>query len=161
MTAEQILIMLATAVLSFFSGRAQSMANKHDEAVAKKEQLFLEMLENQKKFIAWQEEINNQNTEMKREIKSLQNGVDRICRGGLVLLRDRIIQSCRAFIERGSITITARNNIRDMYKCYHDEFGGNGDGEYFFDEMMNLPIDQDVPIVSPFDVGGGHNDRKN
>ena len=29
--------MLATAVLSFFSGRAQSMANKHDEAVAKKE----------------------------------------------------------------------------------------------------------------------------
>ena len=48
-----------------------------------------------------------------------------------------------------------------MYKCYHDEFGGNGDGEYFFDEMMNLPIDQDVPIVSPFDVGGGHSDRKN
>ena len=161
MTAEQILIMLATAVLSFFSGRAQSMANKHDEAVAKKEQLFLEMLENQKKFISWQEEINRQNTEMKREIKSLQHGVDRICQGGLVLLRDRIIQSCRAFIERGSITITARNNIRDMYKCYHDEFGGNGDGEYFFDEMMNLPIDQDVPIVSPFDVGGGHSDRKN
>ena len=161
MTAEQILIMLATAVLSFFSGRAQSMANKHDEAVAKKEQLFLEMLENQKKFISWQEEINRQNTEMKREIKSLQHGVDHICQGGLVLLRDRIIQSCRAFIERGSITITARNNIRDMYKCYHDEFGGNGDCEYFYDEMMNLPIDQDVPIVSPFDVGGGHSDRKN
>ena len=98
---------------------------------------------------------------MKKEIKALKIGVDRICQGGLVLLRDRIIQSCRAFIERGSITITARNNIRDMYKCYHDEFGGNGDGEYFFDEMMNLPIDQDVPIVSPFDVGGGHSDRKN
>ena len=161
MTAEQILIMLATAALSFFSGRAQSMANKHDEAVAKKEQLFLEMMENQKKFIAWQEEINRQNTEMKREIKSLQNGVDRICQGGLVLLRDRIIQSCRAFIERGSITITARNNIRDMYKCYHDEYGGNGDGEYFFYEMMNLPVDQDVPIVSHFDAGGEGSDRKN
>ena len=98
---------------------------------------------------------------MKWEIKSLQHGVDRICQCGLVLLRDRIIQSCWAFMERGSITITARNNIRDMYKCYHDEFGGNGDGEYFFDEMMNLPIDQDVPIVSPFDVGGGRSDRKN
>ena len=35
MTTEQILIMLATAVLSFFSGRAQSMANKHDAAVAR------------------------------------------------------------------------------------------------------------------------------
>ncbi|ORT99030.1 hypothetical protein D081_2209 [Anaerovibrio sp. JC8] len=161
MTSEQILIMLATAVLSFFSGRAQSMANKHDEAVAKKEQLFMEMMENQKKFIAWQEEINNQNAEMKKEIRALQLGVDRICKGGLVLLRDRIIQSCRAFIERGSITITARNNIRDMYKCYHDEFKGNGDGEYFYEEMMNLPVDQDVPIVSHFDVGGGHSDRKN
>ena len=32
---------------------------------------------------------------------------------------------------------------------------------YFIDEMMNLPIDQDVPIVSTFDVGGGHSDRKN
>ena len=154
MTAEQILMLLATAALSFFSGRAQSIANKHDEAVAKKEQLFLEMMENQKKFIAWQEEINKQNAEMKREIKALKTGVDRICRGGLVLLRDRIIQSCRAFIERGSITITARNNIREMYKCYHDEFNGNGDGEYYYTEMMGLPVDQDVTIISHFDAGG-------
>ena len=47
-----------------------------------------------------------------------------------------------------------------MYKCYHDEFNGNGDGEYYFKEMMQLPVDQDVPIVSHFDVGGSH-DRKN
>ena len=77
---------------------------------------------------------------MKWEIKSLQHGVDRICQGGLVLLRYRIIQSCWAFMERGSTTITARNNIRDMYKCYHDEFGGNGNCEHFYDEMMKLQI---------------------
>ena len=154
MTIEQILIIVFTALLSFFSGRAQSMANRHDEAVAKKEQLFIEMMENQKKFLAWQEEINKQNAEMSREIKELNACVNRIANGGLVLLRDRIIQSCRAFIERGSITITARNNIRDMYKCYHDEYGGNGDGEYYYSEMMSLPVDQDVPIVSHFDIGG-------
>ena len=160
MTMEQILIMLFTALLSFFSGRAQSMANKHDEAVAKKEQLFYEMMENQKKFIAWQEEINKQNNEMRREIRELKVCMNRISKGGLVLLRDRIIQSCRAFIERGAITITARNNIRDMFKCYHDEFGGNGDGEFYYNEMMSLPVDQDVPIVSHFDIGGGIHDRK-
>ena len=154
MTIEQILIIVFTALLSFFSGRAQSMANRHDEAVAKKEQLFAEMMENQKKFLAWQEEINKQNAEMSREIKELNTCVNRIAKGGLVLLRDRIIQSCRAFIERGPITITARNNIRDMYKCYHDEYGGNGDGEYYYSEMMSLPVDQDVPIVSHFDIGG-------
>lgn len=154
MTIEQILIILFTALLSFFSGRAQSMANRHDEAVAQKEQLFTDVVENQKKFLMWQEEINKQNAEMRREIKELKAGVDSIAKGGLVLLRDRIIQSCRAFIERGSITITARNNIRDMYKCYHDEYGGNGDGEYYYSEMMSLPVDQDVPIVSHFDIRG-------
>lgn len=161
MTAEQILIMLATAALSFFSGRAQNMANKHDAAVEAKEQLFQDMLEHQKQFIAWQKEINKQNAEMRRELKDLSTCVNRIASGGLALLRDRIIQSCRAFIERGKINITARNNIRDMYKCYHDEFNGNGDGEYYFKEMMELPVDQDVPIVSHFDIGGDVNDRKN
>ena len=37
----------------------------------------------------------------------------------------------------------------------------NGDGEFYFQQiMMELPVDQDVPIVSHFDVGGSH-DRKN
>ena len=161
MTTEQILIMLATAALSFFSGRAQSMANKHDAAVEAKEKLFQDMLDNQKQFIAWQKEINKQNAEMRQELKELRESVNRIASGGLVLLRDRIIQTCRAFIERGKITITARNNIRDMYKCYHDEFNGNGDGEYYYNEMMGLPIDQDVPIVSHFPLGGESYDRKN
>ena len=106
-------------------------------------------------------EMNKQNAEMRQELKELRVSVNRIASGGLVLLRDRIIQSCRAFIERGKITITARNNIRDMYKCYHDEFNGNGDGEYYYNEMMGLPIDQDVPIVSNFPLGGEVYDRKN
>ena len=72
MTTEQILIMLATAALSFFSGRAQSMANKHDAAVEAKEKLFQDMLENQKQFIAWQKEINKQNAEMRQELKELR-----------------------------------------------------------------------------------------
>ena len=161
MTTEQILIMLATAALSFFSGRAQSMANRHDAAVEAKEKLFQDMLENQKQFIAWQEEINKQNAEMRKELKELRECMNRIASGGLALLKDRIIQSCRAFIERGKITITARNNIRSMYKCYHDDFNGNGDGEYYFNEMMALPVDPDVPIISHFSLGGESYDRKN
>lgn len=56
------------------------------------------MLEHQKQLIAWQKEINKQNSEMRRELKDLSTCVNRIASGGLVLLRDRIIQSCRLLL---------------------------------------------------------------
>lgn len=37
----------------------------------------------------------------------------------------------------------------------------NGDGEFYFQQMMGLTIDQDVPIVSHFGIGGDGHDRKN
>lgn len=156
MTTEQILMMIFTAVLSFLSGRAQIMANRHDEATARKEAQFQQLIEQQKEFADWQEKIASQVAELDKNLNNISHCADRLKEGGLILLRDRIIQSCRIFIERGSITMTARNNIREMYKVYHDEFDGNGDGEYYFKWMMKLPIDADVPLVSHFECGGKH-----
>ena len=156
MTTEQILMMIITAVLSFLSDRPQSMANKHDEAAARKEEQFQRLLDQQREFSAWQDKVAKQTAELDKKLSHISRCADRLKEGGLILLRDRIIQSCRVFIERGSITMTARNNIREMYKCYHDEFGGNGDGEFYFKEMMELPIDKDVPMISSF--GGVRHD---
>ena len=160
MNVEQFIIIAFTALLSFLSGRAQNIASRHDEESAKKQEQFQHIIEQQREFSLWQANITKQIKELDRKLGLISICTDRLRDGGLILLRDRIIQSCRIFIERGAIPITARNNIRDMYKCYHDEFNGNGDGEYYFKEMMELPVDQDVPIVSHFDVGGSH-DTKN
>ena len=148
-------------LLSFLSGRAQNIASRHDEETAKKQEQFQHIIEQQRDFSLWQADITNQINELDRKLGLISRCTDRLRDGGLILLRDRIIQYCRIFIEGGSIPITARNNIRDMYKCYHDEFDGNGDGEFYFQQMMGLPIDQDVPIVSHFGIGGDGHDRKN
>ena len=150
MGTEQVIAMLATAVIGFFSGRLQKMADKHGEEVERRERAFLEMRENQRRLLEWQAKMEEQNAKTHKELEHLRSEIKRISNGELVLLRDRIIQSCRTFIKRGRITITARNNIKSMYKSYHDDFGGNGDGEYYFCEMMKLTVDNDVPMVSPF-----------
>lgn len=161
MNVEQLIVIAFTVLLSFLSGRAQNIASRHDEETAKKQEQFQHIIEQQRDFSLWQADITNQINELDRKLGLISRCTDRLRDGGLILLRDRIIQSCRIFIERGSIPITARNNIRDMYKCYHDEFDGNGDGEFYFQQMMGLPIDQDVPIVSHFGIGGDGHDRKN
>lgn len=161
MNVEQLIVIAFTALLSFLSGRAQNIASRHDEETAKKQEQFQHIIEQQRDFSLWQADITNQINELDRKLGFISRCTDRLRDGGLILLRDRIIQSCRIFIERGSIPITARNNIRDMYKCYHDEFDGNGNGEFYFQQMMGLPIDQDVPIVSHFGIGGDGHDRKN
>lgn len=161
MNVEQLIVIAFTALLSFLSGRAQNIASRHDDETAKKQEQFQHIIEQQRDFSLWQADITNQINELDRKLGLISRCTDRLRDGGLILLRDRIIQSCRIFIERGSIPITARNNIRDMYKCYHDEFDGNGDGEFYFQQMMGLPIDQDVPMVSHFGIGGDGHDRKN
>lgn len=143
----QILLMLAAAALSYATGRAQAKAKKEDEKKDAKEKILKEMADNYKRLVDGQEELLKHYREIKLELQEVKRSNKRLKEGGLVLLRDRIIQSCRVFIERGSVTLTARNNIRDMYKVYHDEFDGNGDGEYYFTQMEKLPID-DIPIVS-------------
>ena len=161
MNVEQLIVIAFTALLSFLSGRAQNIASRHDAESAKKQEQFQHIIEQQREFSLWQADITNQINELDRKLGLISRCTDRLRDGGLILLKDRIIQSCRIFIERGSIPITARNNIRDMYKCYHDEFDGNGDGEFYFQQMMGLPIDQDVPMVSHFGIGGDGHDRKN
>ena len=69
------------------------------------------------------------------------------------ILRDRIIQSCRVFVERGSINLTAKENICEMYKWY-TAMGGNGTCKYYFTEMDNLPV-ENTPTVPR--VGGNAN----
>ena len=36
--------------------------------------------------------------------------------------------------------ITERNRITEMYRIYHDEFAGNGEGEFYYNEMMEIPV---------------------
>lgn len=93
--------------------------------------------------------------ELHNDIRDLNLQLDTLKHSLKSIIRDRIIQSCRVFIERGSIPLTAKENICDMYKWY-SALGGNGTCKYYFTEMDNLPVDNTptVPRVDISEEGG-------
>ena len=63
--------------------------------------------------------------------KAIENGVK-------ALLRDRIIQSCNNYREKGYCPIYARDSINNLFKEYK-ELGGNGTIEALVNETRELP----------------------
>ena len=57
----------------------------------------------------------------------------------VAMLRDRIIQSCRFFIKKGSVPAFERENIEKMYIAYH-ALGGNDIASDIYRKIRELPI---------------------
>ena len=57
----------------------------------------------------------------------------------VAILRDRIIQSCRFFIKKGSIPAFERESIERMYNAYHS-LGGNDIASDIYRQMRELPL---------------------
>lgn len=76
---------------------------------------------------------------IKTDMEKYTSRINKVIDGGLALLRDRILQSCRNFIEKGSTSYVARENITEMYKAYHN-YGGNGVVTRYYEEFMKLPV---------------------
>lgn len=82
-----------------------------------------------------EELAKRQQIEAERDLKieQLQDGIRAV-------LRDRILQSCNYFIERGSITPLALENITLMHDSYK-ELHGNGLCDKQFEAVYALPIE--------------------
>ena len=63
--------------------------------------------------------------------KALDNGMR-------ALLRDRIIQACDHYFEKGFLPLYARENIQSMYDAYHG-LGGDGIITDMVKRVMALP----------------------
>lgn len=146
---SSIFILIASGLIGYIKG----YIDKYSRTSAEKEKMFNELIESYKKLLEQNEENKKQHDELTERIKEIAEVVQRLTAGGKVLLRDRIIESCRVFLERGSISHMAKNNISEMYHWYHDELNGNGLGELFYQRMNELPIvDDDMPIVSKINL---------
>lgn len=85
--------------------------------------------------IQMEEMAKKQQREAERDliIEHLQDGIRAV-------LRDRILQSCNHFIEKGSITPLALENITMMHDSYK-ELHGNGLCDKQFEAVYALPIE--------------------
>lgn len=158
MTFEQIVILaigaFITAIIQAIVSRFQKLHEQHQEEQKERDKTvdglvvkIDDALEELKQF----EELHEDIRDLSLQLDTLKHSIKSI-------LRDRIIQSCRVFIERGSITLTAKENICGMYKWY-SALGGNGTCKYYFTEMDNLPVDNTptVPRVKIPEEGGNLN----
>lgn len=85
-----------------------------------------------KKRDAKQEEIRKQNAEMERQNKAIMLGVQAI-------LRDRLLQGYRHYIDKGFAEYDDRENMENIYAQYH-ALGANGVMDDMRDKFRSLPM---------------------
>ena len=78
-----------------------------------------------------QEEIAKQNDEMEKQNKAIMLGVQAI-------LRDRLLQGYRHYIDKGWADYDDRENLENIYKQYH-ALGANGVMDDMRDQFRRLP----------------------
>jgi hypothetical protein len=144
---------VVTGIVGYIFGYIKDTSVRHRVEKEKQYTHEIERDEAIKTIMLRQEELSEQFKELSKQVVSLEATVQHVTNGGKVLLRDRIIQSCRVFIEKGSITLAARTNISDMYHWYHDELHGNGLGEVYYNKMLELKIvDDGIPTTSHLEL---------
>ena len=127
------------------------IADRADEEKAHREQLLKELTSNNERLTADVRELKERYERLEEKLADMQTTMNNVANGGLAMLKDRLLQSCNYFIKRGSITLTAKNNLKSLYHYYHDVFHQNGDGQEYYETMCQLPV-EDMPIISKFDL---------
>lgn len=58
----------------------------------------------------------------------------------LAITHDKLVYLGKTYQKRGAITLAEQNNMKMLYKPYHDGLGGNSDGEGYYTYCMHLPV---------------------
>ena len=61
--------------------------------------------------------------------------------GMQAILRDRIIDSYKRYMDKGYYPIYAQENVRRLYEQYHN-LGGNGTATHLVEELESLPTER-------------------
>ena len=142
-------------IFSFLKEQKQ----KHEDEQKAKDAIIDALMKNNQELLEWRRAMEVENQLLKKELQAILYQIKQITDSDLIILKDRIIQSCRFFIGKGSITMSARENIADMYSCYK-EMGGNGTCKIVFEEAMKLEISDLVNVDHPDNYGHYHLDNE-
>jgi hypothetical protein len=79
--------------------------------------------------------------EMAAKIEFMQAKIECMQDGLMSILRDRILQSCGHYIDKGAIDPLALENINRMHDSYK-ALGGNGLCDHQYEAIKNLPLEE-------------------
>lgn len=135
-----IIVGIVRCMYSFWKEQRE----KYEQEQRTKNNIIQALMKNNEELIDWRKDMEQRHIQLEQELQSINQYLQKVSHSDLILMRDRILQSCRYFISQGYVTITARENITEMFHCYTD-IGGNGTCKMMYEQMLELPIKEVVP----------------
>ena len=134
-----VITTVVAGLIKFMYSFLKEQRDKHEQEQRTKNNIIAALMKNNEELIEWRKDIEEKNSRIEQELISINSQIKKINHSDLILMKDRILQSCRYFISKGYITMSARENITEMYDCYKD-MGGNGVGKMMYEHAMKLPV---------------------
>ena len=82
-------------------------------------------------------------SDIEKAVSNINQRIDMIAQAGVLLYRERILQTCKHEIKKGYTDFMTRENITAMYEMYHN-LGGNGLVTKYYDEYMSIPVSESL-----------------
>lgn len=82
------------------------------------------------------------------DIIKFGSSLKRMKNAGKSLFKDRLIQSCRFFIEQEKINYVAKENIKELYCCYTSFVPDDIFVKGLYDKCMQLPVVKENKYLS-------------
>lgn len=137
-----------SGLIGYLGGVIKDKKREVEEHKKAQEQMIADLLETNKRLVEWKEKMDEDIKYLHETLDEMKGKIGCIREGNMALMRDRIIQSCRYFIDKGYITIVAKSNIIAMHDSYKAH-GGNGICDSYFTRMMELNMDEEPSDMVP------------
>lgn len=80
-------------------------------------------------------------SDIEKAVNNINKRIDVITQAGILLYRERILQTCKHEIKKGCTDFMTRENVTAMYEMYHN-IGGNGLVTKYYNEYMSIPVSE-------------------
>lgn len=81
--------------------------------------------------------------DIEKAVRNINKRIDVIAQAGVLLYRERILQTCKHEIKKGYTDFMTRENVTSMYEMYH-ELGGNGLVTKYYNEYMSIQVSESL-----------------
>ena len=83
--------------------------------------------------------INDKVNQLEGNITHINGRLEIIGSGTKMELFDTLYHWKKMLCDRGWATVAEKHEVEEIYKIYHDGLGGNGQGEHYYQQIMDLP----------------------
>ena len=137
-----VITTVVIGLIKFTYSVLKDLKQKNEQEQRTKNNIIQALMKNSEELTDWKQEIDQNTVHFQQEIIALHQQIQKIKTGDLILMRDRILQTCRYYISKGYITLPMRENLTEMYQCYQS-MGGNGTGKLMYEQTLQLPVKTD------------------